>query len=63
MISEEEMIDADYDDLSDSDMIVLLFMNEDGTPVSKTRLQQLWVLYHNLYEKNGSPNISSDEND
>lgn len=51
MISEEELIDADYDDLSDSDILVLLFMNEDGIPVSKTRLQKLWVLYNQTYEK------------
>ena len=50
MMSEEEMIDSDYDDLSDSDIIVLLIVDEKR-PVSKTRLQKLSLLYHELYEK------------
>lgn len=50
MMSEKEMIDSDYDDLSDSDIIVLLIV--DGKkPVLKTRLQKLSLLYHELYEK------------
>lgn len=48
MISEEEMIDSDYDGLSDSDIIVLLIV--DGKrPVSKTRLQKINQLYQKLY--------------
>ena len=49
MMSEEEMIDSDYDDLSDSDIIVLLIVDEKR-PVSKTRLQKLSLLYHEFYE-------------
>lgn len=42
MMSETEMIDADHDDLSDSDILVLLII--DGTvPVLKTRLQRMWI--------------------
>lgn len=48
MISEDEMIDADYDDLSDSDISVLLIV--DGKqPVSKNRLQKIAFLYRELY--------------
>ena len=44
------MIDSDYDDLSDSDIIVLLIVDEKR-PVLKTRLQKISLLYHELYEK------------
>ena len=50
LISEEELIDADYDGLSDSDILVLLLIS-DGERVSKTRLQKLAFLYRELYEK------------
>ena len=50
MVSEQEMIDSDYDDLSDSDIIVLLIVDEKR-PVLKTRLQKISLLYHELYEK------------
>jgi len=50
MISEEELIDCDYDDLSDSDIIVLLIVDEKR-PVSKTRLQKTALLNYELYEK------------
>ncbi len=50
MISERELIDSDYDDLSDSDIIVLLIA--DGKrPVAKTRLQKISLFYHELYWK------------
>ena len=50
MVSEQEMIDSDYDDLSDSDIIVLLIVDEKR-PVLKSRLQKISLLYHELYEK------------
>ena len=44
MISEQELIDSDYDDLSDSDIVVMLIV--DGKrPVMKTRLQKISLLY------------------
>ena len=49
MVSEEDMINSDFDDLSDPEILVLLLI--DGTrPVLKTRLQKLSLLYHELYE-------------
>lgn len=45
MVSEAELIDADYDDLSDSDIIVMLMMDPKYGPVSKVRLQYLCCLY------------------
>ncbi len=58
MVSEQEMIDSDYDDLSDSDIIVLLIVDEKR-PVLKTRLQKISLLYHELYEK---PTEGTDHN-
>lgn len=48
-MDENEMINNDYDDLSDSEILVLLIMNEDA-PTLKTRLQKLSLLYHELYD-------------
>ena len=50
MLSEQEMIDSDFDDLSDSDILVMLIIDEKR-PVLKTRLQKLSLLYHELYDK------------
>lgn len=52
MISEKELIEADYDGLSDSDILVLLIVGGDGErPVSKSRLQKIALLYRELYEQ------------
>ncbi len=48
-MDENEMISNDFDDLSDSEILVLLMMNEE-TPTLKTRLQKLSLLYHELYD-------------
>lgn len=50
MLSEKEMIDSDYDDLSDSDILVMLIV-DNTKPVLKTRLQKISLLYHELYDK------------
>lgn len=50
-MDENEMINNDYDDLSDSDILVLLIMNEES-PTLKTRLQKLSLIYHELYDSN-----------
>lgn len=51
MISEKELIEADYDGLSDSEILVLLIVGgDDGKPVSKSRLQKIAHLYRELYE-------------
>lgn len=49
MLSEEELINLDYDGLSDTDILVLLIV--DGVkPVSPSRLQRLAFLYRELYK-------------
>lgn len=48
-MDESEMISADFDELSDSEVLVLLIMDEDK-PILKTRLQKLSLLYHELYD-------------
>lgn len=46
---EEDLIEADFDDLSDAEILVLLLI-PDGMVVSRTRLQYLAFLYRALYE-------------
>lgn len=48
-MDENDMIEADFDGLSDSEVLVLLFMDE-GASTFKTRLQKLSLLYHELYD-------------
>ncbi len=50
-MDEIEMINNDYDDLSDSEILVLLIMNDESSTL-KTRLQKLSLLYHELYDSN-----------
>lgn len=57
MISEKDMIDADYDDLSEADIIVLLTVDVKK-PTSKTRLQRLSLIVHEMYGKYYSYKIS-----
>ena len=38
---EKELIEIDFDELSDAEIKVLLMMNEDGTPISPSRLQRI----------------------
>lgn len=47
---EEDLIEADFDDLSDAEILVMLLI-PDGKVVSRTRLQCLAFLYRALYEK------------
>lgn len=47
---EEDLIEADFDDLSDAEILVLLLI-PDGVVVSRTRLQYLAFLYRAMYEK------------
>lgn len=47
---EKELIEIDFDGLSDAEIKVLLLMNEDRTPVSPSRLQRMNQLYEELYE-------------
>lgn len=46
---EEDLIEADFDDLSDAEILVMLLI-PDGMVVSRTRLQYLAFLYRTLYE-------------
>lgn len=46
---EQDLIEADFDDLSDDEILVLLLI-PDGVVVSRTRLQYLAFLYRALYE-------------
>lgn len=46
---EEDLIEADFDDLSDAEILVMLLI-PDGIIVSRTRLQYLAFLYRSLYE-------------
>lgn len=48
-MKESELIELDFDGLSDTDIAVLLMMDE-GHPVSRTRLQKTAFLYDRLYE-------------
>ena len=48
-MNEQQMIDSDYDELSDSEILVLLII-DDKRPVLKTRLQKISLLYHELYD-------------
>lgn len=48
-MDEIDMINMDFDELSDSEVLVLLIMDEDEA-VFKTRLQKLSLLYHELYD-------------
>lgn len=48
-MDEMEMINADYDEISDSDILVILIMDEEKS-ILKTRLQKLSLLYHELYD-------------
>lgn len=52
-MNEEELIEADYDSLSDSDILVLLMMNDDS-PITATRLQKLALIYRELVKSNGN---------
>lgn len=45
----EQMIDSDFDELTDSQILVLLIIDEN-TPFLKTRLQKISLLYHELYD-------------
>lgn len=47
---EEDLIEADFDDLSDAEILVMLLI-PDGMVISRTRLQYLAFLYRALYEK------------
>lgn len=47
---EKELIEIDFDELSDAEIRTLLLMNEDGTPISPSRLQRINQLYEELYE-------------
>lgn len=47
---EQDLIEADFDDLSDAEILVMLLI-PDGMVVSRTRLQYLAFLYRALYEK------------
>lgn len=49
LMLEQDLIEADFDDLSDAEILVLLLI-PDGVVVSRTRLQQLAFLYRALYE-------------
>lgn len=51
---EEDLIEADFDDLSDAEILVMLLI-PDGMVVSRTRLQYLAFLYRALYEKKKRP--------
>lgn len=46
---EQDLIEADFDDLSDAEIMVMLLI-PDGMFVSRTRLQYLAFLYRSLYE-------------
>lgn len=46
---EQDLIEADFDDLSDAEIMVMLLI-PDGMVVSRTRLQYLAFLYRALYE-------------
>lgn len=46
---ERELIEVDFDGLSDSEIMVLLLMDDDGA-ISMSRLQRLALLYRELYE-------------
>ncbi len=45
----EQMIDSDFDELTDSQILVLLIIDEN-TPFLRTRLQKISLLYHELYD-------------
>lgn len=47
---EKDLIDMDFDDLSDAEILVMLLI-PDGMVVSRTRLQYLAFLYRALYGK------------
>lgn len=47
---EEDLIEADFDNLSDAEILVMLLI-PDGMVVSRTRLQCLAFLYRSLYGK------------
>lgn len=46
---EQDLIEADFDDLSDAEILVMLLI-PDGVIISRTRLQYLAFLYRALYE-------------
>ena len=48
-MDEMEMINADFDEISDTEILVLLMM-DNGKSILKTRLQKLSLLYHELYD-------------
>lgn len=50
-MDENELIEIDFDEMSDSEVLVLLIIDEDR-PILKTRLQKLSLLYHELYDTN-----------
>ena len=52
LMLEQDLIEADFDDLSDAEILVMLLI-PDGVIVSRTRLQYLAFLYRVLYEKRG----------
>lgn len=47
---EEDLIEADFDDLSDAEILVMLLIPDDMV-VSRARLQYLSFLYRALYGK------------
>lgn len=50
--TERDYIECDYDELTDSEIMVLLIM-EPGKPVSRTRLRYIALLYDMLYGRKG----------
>ena len=50
--TERDYIECDYDEMTDSEIMVLLIM-EPGKPVSRTRLRYIALLYDMLYGRKG----------
>ncbi len=48
-MNEIDLINSDFDELSDSEVLVLLIIDEEK-PILKTRLQKLSLIYHELYD-------------
>lgn len=47
--TEKELIETDFDGLSDAEILVMLLMDEER-PVSRSRLQRTAYMYDRLYE-------------
>lgn len=47
-VNEQELIELDYDGITDTDIRVILWMTP-GESISPSRLQRLDLLYRNLY--------------